>query len=410
MTYIMKTEAIAALSPAHVAGYLRSRGWQDGGRFGSYGQRYFLDINDTKTELVIPRESSISDFTRRMTEVIEILAETEQRDVALVLFDLTLTPFDIVRVRALDADSYGSIGLEQGLQLHEEAKRLIAAAAAASVRPRRAFKGRRPESVSQYLDHVRLGQTENASFSLTLLSPYSFDPAGSDLLQDDAFGRRVTKTFRAALSAIGQALADAVGDPIPAFERGVSCGVSAELCQSLAKLADNKSGAEVSIGWSPAKPVDTHSKLRLSRENAAVLREVARHFSRQEPDPDFVLEGPIEEIRSKPYEFDGQVVVQATLPNHVRVRKFRVRFDERYRSTVYDAAKARKWIRVIGDLYHEGKYLRLAEPRDFSIIEFEEDAENTSTSAVSLIDEKSGQIISSDDHDDDDNAILEIDG
>lgn len=378
MSNLDESKAVAALSPTHVAGYLREQGWRDEGKFGPYGQRYTIDRNGRTEQVVLPRLSSIVDFSRRMAELVDAVSKVEERDPSSVLFDLTLTPFDVVRVRSKDADDYGSIRFDTGIQLHEEARRLVVASALAaevSGQPRKAWKGRRPDSVGQYIERLRLGQSENTSFSLTLLSPYSFEPNGqTTLFQDEAFGRRVTRKFGAALAAIQGALAESVTDPLPAFEKSVDAGVSADMCQALAKLADSDAGVEVSVSWSPAKPVQPPVRLALSRQDAAVLQEVARIFSRQEPEPEFVIEGLVEEIKEKPERFDGSVVIQAPLPNQPGVRKIRVHFDQTYRDIVYDAARNKKWVRVIGDLAREGKFLTLLGPRDFSIVEPGDDA------------------------------------
>jgi hypothetical protein len=368
-------EAISALSPTHVGGYLRGHGWHDQGKYGPYGQLYSRKAGDRTFNVVLPRLSTIADFATRMKELINIVAEVESRRTSGVLFDLTLAPFDVIRVRSMDADAYGSIRFEQGLDLHEEAKRAVVAAAnaAASEQPRKAWKGRRPDSVGQYLERLRLGQTENASFSLTVLSPYSFDPGGQEqatLFEDQAFGRRVTLKFGSALTAIESALAEAVaGDPLPAFEKGIAAGVSADLCQALANLADNESGIQISVSWSPAKPASGPIRLSLTPQDSAVLHEVARTFAWQEPEPEFVVIGLVEEIKEKPERFDGSVIIQAKLPQQVGVRKIRVHFAERNREFVYEAAKNKQWVRVIGNLARDGKLLKLDEPHDFSIVE-----------------------------------------
>jgi hypothetical protein len=366
---------ISALSPTHVAGYLRGSGWQDQGKYGSYGQLYSKSVDDRTFNVVLPRLATIADFATRMKELINVVAGVESRRAASVLFDLTLAPFDVIRVRSMDADAYGSIRFAHGLDLHEEAKRAVIAAAnaAASEQPRKAWKGRRSDSVGQYLERLRLGQTENASFSLTVLSPYSFDPEEQEkatLFDEQAFGRRVTLKFGSALTAIEAALAEAVaGDPLPAFEKGIAAGVSADMCQALAKLADNESGIEVSVSWSPAKPASGPIRLSLTPQDSAVLHEVARTFAQEEPEPEFVLVGLVEEIKEKPERFDGSVVIQAKLPQQTSVRKIRVHFAERDRDFVYDAAKNKRWVRVIGNLARDGKHLKLDEPHDFSIVE-----------------------------------------
>jgi hypothetical protein len=250
-------ETIAALSPNHIGGYLLARGWIDKGAFGPNGRLYSRESGSSTLEVVLPVRRSIVDFTRRMAELVRALADAEQRDQASVIFDLACTSFDVIRIRAKDADQYGSIRFDEGLQLHEEARNLLLASAraAASDQPRKAWKGRRPESVSEYLHRVRLGQTEKRSFSVTVLSPYNFEPnVQSTLFDGEAFGRRVTLQFGKALQAVETALAEAVTGVRPAFEKTVSSGVSSELCGSLAKLADNDMGVEVSVSWSPAKP------------------------------------------------------------------------------------------------------------------------------------------------------------
>jgi hypothetical protein len=140
------------------------------------------------------------------------------------------------------------------------------------------------------------------------------------------------------------------------------------MCQALAWLADTDAGVEVFVSRSPAKPVQEGVRLGLTRQDAAVLREVARTFLRQEPEPEFVIEGLVEEIKEKPERFDGSVVIQPPLPNQPGVRKIRVRFEQQDRGLVYDAARDKKWVRVPGDLVRD-RHLALLNPHDFSIVE-----------------------------------------
>jgi hypothetical protein len=370
---------IRALSPAHVGGYLRARGWKDQGPYGAFGRLFRRRIGDRDFDVVLPTRSSIVDFDRRMTELVDDLADAEGRASSNVLFDLTLTPFDVIRVRSKDADDYGSVRFSEGLQLHEEARNaLIAAArAASSAVPRKAWKGRRPEMINEYMDRVRLGQTENKSFSLTILSPYSFDPTEQDqssLFSDEAFGRRVTLRIGRALQAIETALTEAVSNTIPAFERTIESGVSADLCQALAKLADNDVGTEISVSWSPAKPVSEPVRLALSRQDAAVLQEVARTFAREEPEPDAQVQGIITKIAEDPKTFDGSATIEALVEGRLR-RVNIVGIESSQRDMLIEAFRDRKRVLVEGELALTAGHLHLRNPRQLVLLEAQNDSE-----------------------------------
>lgn len=366
------------LSPVHVAGYLRSSGWQDSGRYGPFGQLYTLENNTKTYQAVVPRTRTV-DFERRMLDVAQAIADAEGRTVNAVVSELAITLFDVIRVRALVADSYGSISLPRGLGLYSEANKLLTASAlsAASMKARRAWKGRRPEIVESYMAKVRLGQTENLSYSITLLSPYSFDKSDNENLFDDPFGRRVSLRLGKTLDAVGAALEEAVSssDPVAIFSEYVPAGVSADVCQSLADLAENDGGIEVSVSWSPGKPVEKPKKIHLKPEQAAVLRDVAKAFSQQEPEPDYEIEGIIELIKGEGRRTDGSVVILAPRPGGKGVRRVRVYFDEASRHTVYDAARDQKIIQVTGDLEQLGNKLVLRNPRGFSTLEIPDDEE-----------------------------------
>jgi hypothetical protein len=325
MTDAAELQTIAALSPSHISGYLRATGWMDAGRFGAHGVLYSRKFGTDERELVLPTRANLTDFVRRMSELVEGLARAENRSPRLVAFDLSVTPFDVIRVRSRDADDYGSVRLSEGLLLFDEARNLLVASAraASSDVARKSWKGRRPETINEYLERVRLGQTEKSSFSLTVLSPYAFEPSQHRLFSEDAFGRRVTRKFASALSAIESALSDAVPNPVPAFERTIEEGVSAELCDALGRLADNEVGVEVSVSWSPAKPVSDAVKLSLSPRDGAILKEVARIFSRDEPEPDTHIEGIITQIGEDPETFDGTTIIQAAVEG--RLRRVRIK-------------------------------------------------------------------------------------
>jgi hypothetical protein len=161
------------------------------------------------------------------------LAESENRSTHDIIADLTLAPYDVIRFRASEADDIGSLLLSAGVELHEQARAVVAAAAnaGAAPTPRAFWQGRPYEKVGSYLNAVRLGQSQRGSFVLSLLSPWDFDPSSgpqASLLEEVPFERQVTRLLSRALVATRRALTEAVSADIrAAFIRSVRSSRSA---------------------------------------------------------------------------------------------------------------------------------------------------------------------------------------
>lgn len=372
MTFPRDSDSIyRALSPRDVAGWLRMHGFSHSGSYGEYAAIFAREIDGNAVELIVPTSPQSRDFGRRMEELVKDLAEAESRSENDILIDLTLAPFDVIKVRSPDADDYGSVRLATGIDLHEEARNLVSAAAnaAASPLPRRSWRGRRFDEVTSYLSNVRLGQSQRGSFVLTILSPWDFTPETELSLDlgEATFGRRVTRSLASALKATEAAIRDSVASGVAPFVDAYKAGVSSNFCQALAKLAREGDGIDVSLSWSPVQPEQVPAFIRLKREDASVLTEAAKFLASQEDEPGVSLEGLVAAITESPERFDGAAILETIISG--AVRKVRIKFDEGQRGTIYDAAKEKRWIRVVGDLRRDGPRLQLLNPRDLSLVE-----------------------------------------
>ena len=121
-----------------------------------------------------------------MAELVGILATKENRSQLEVLSDLQTAGSDVIRVRFRHASSNdGSISLDQGEALVENAREMMLAGACAAVQPKPYYLRRRPEEANRFLRGLRMGQTERGSYVLTVYSPVS---PGLHSSQCDFFG------------------------------------------------------------------------------------------------------------------------------------------------------------------------------------------------------------------------------
>lgn len=375
---------LSGLSAIAVAAWLKQLGYSPVSNLGENGailSRLKTDGEDsepTRQELLLPTSPGASDFVRRMDALVSDLSNFEQRSEHDILSDLTLAPFDVIKVRSPDADDYGSLRLGAGLEIHEQAKQMVVAAANSAASPiaRRSWRGRRFEEVDQYIASLRLGQSQRGSFVLNILSRWDFSPDGQSSLDfgETNFGRQVTQRLAKALGAVRRSLRLAVVQGAETFQNSYESGVSANLCLALSRLAREGDGIDISINWSASKVEDEGSRITLRRDDSSLLNEAARILAAEEDEPDFLMEGLVARISEPPEEFSGAAIVEGFVGN--TLRKVRVNFDEGSRTTIYDAAREKKWVRLSGDLSRANNRLSLKRPRLIEILDSDDLAED----------------------------------
>lgn len=255
MGSIIDRHQLQSLDPSDVTAYLRSKGWHEESSGYERATLWTLETDTGKLEeILVPNDTSLRDFAIRMAEAFWTLEQVEQRPNLDVLRDIIYASSDVIRLRRLtEADTPGAIPLIDGVTIVEEALALITAAACSAVLPRKVVPSRRPVEVQDYLRRVKLGQTEQGSFVLTIVSNVAplLTPGAPNLLElmDDPFPRRVTKTLTAALGAVKEGItAVRESSGLEVFVKSVEQGVSADLCEAIVRLIE-ATGPSAYIGF-----------------------------------------------------------------------------------------------------------------------------------------------------------------
>ncbi len=376
---IRDQEALARLSLLDVRAYLSSQRWIAVGRYGGVASIYQRkDDSGRSHELLLPMREDLADYAARMGDIVGTVALVEDRSEISVFHDLVRSGFDVVRFRAPNADDAGTIALQNGVALYDHARDVVAAAANAAVKPKRAYRGNSSEITKEYLDTLRLGQTEVGSYVLTVLSPVqpALESDQKSLFPDsnpgdEPFSRTVTRTLsqslRAAKNAIDEAVATGKLDP---FEAAVDSGVSSNLCEAIARLAGLGSGVDISLTWSRVRMgPDANTHYKFTEDNARVLSEAAMAFREREPQADITIEGFVIGLDRKPEEFDGKAKIRGFIDGKVKTLSAEFILPD-YRKVV-NAHDQKLRVRVDGDLVKRGPFQYLENARN--LVVFEED-------------------------------------
>ena len=385
-TKITDEDALRALSWVDLKAYLDSQGWRAAGTYAGKAAIYASPSDNGGTaEILVPLNDDVADYAARMADAVAALARIEDRDEQAIFSDLSEAGSDVIRLRASEADDEGTISLADGVALHREAENLMLAAACAAVEPRRSYHARKIAEVRDYLDELRLGQTERGSYVMTIRSPISpalrssrlelFD-AMAALLDDDGgepFSRRVTLKLARALASTKDAVSKAIADDgFDAFDAAVDHGVSANLCDAIASLAQHGAGLDIGISWARVRPVTgANPHFRFSRDMARVLQEAAVEFRRNEPRLDERVEGFVIHLDRPPEQFDGHATLRTLIDG--KQRRIQVTFDQGEYNLVIRAHRDQVAVSLDGGLYPRGQRWELRNPRNLRLLTEAED-------------------------------------
>lgn len=370
-TSINDNDALRSIAPAALVGYALSEGWK---RVDSFGEHSDVYQRANSPELILPGTDALGDYPAVVGAILRVLANDEGRDELQLFRDLVGADRDVIRVRAPLADDDGSVSIDAGVELVSQARDMLLAAACAAKDPRAAYRAGKVKDAASYMDRVRLGQTEQGSFIVTLLAPV---PPTLNLVEQTAFwpveaeepfDRKVTRTLAKALEASRRAAEAAVrGNGMLAFQEAIESGVNANLCDALATLIDRGNGLEVSLTWARTRPTPERRRVvRFSESEGEIFQEAARQFRSMEPRPDEKLDAYVVTLDRQAQAGEGKVTLKTFLdgqPVSVRSTLSAELYDK-----AITAHKVGNSIAITGDLNRAGQRWVLDRPRNLQII------------------------------------------
>lgn len=295
----------------------------------------------------LPAEVDV-DYRVLLAELARSIARAETRDVAEVWSSLIWQRFDRLHVRRLTVES--SVTFATGLEMHEALHDLIVAAARASVEPRAQYRGQRPNTVDEYLDRVRLIPSRSGSFLLRALLPVEPPTASAQLeltgvaVASPVMRRSSQMLLSAARAAVDTATSISTGvQQLDTWESAVQSGVSANLCDALARLTGyglEAETVELSIDWVWSGLAESEGPVTVPGGLAPALT-LGGIFLRGQPDQqDIRVTGTIIKLHRENQLGAGEVTVKGVvegLDDSGRTRNVRIPLDE---ATYHEAVVA----------------------------------------------------------------------
>ena len=378
---IRDREALLAVPPAALAAYARDLGWS---RVEPYGDHSDVYDADDLPEIILPRTQHLGDYVSVIAQIIEIFSDAAEMDELSVYRNLITADRDVIRVRAPGRHDDGTIAINSGLDLLNGSSDMLLAAACSLSDPRPLFRAGANREATDYLSRVSLGQTEQGSFVITLLSPPIAAPLQTRLTRqyepaDDPFERQVTRRFAESLEAVKEATERATAGEANAFWETVKNGVSANLCEAVVRALVPFPELAIGLSWARTYPRDTRrTAIRFSSSEVPIIRQAARSFRDREPEPDTRLLGLVRRLTQEQQETKGTITLNASVENKMRAVTVVLSQADYHRAI--EAHRDKLAISIDGDLERLGQRWHLLNPRIVDVSRDEDDPEETDSS------------------------------
>ena len=333
-------------------------GWTDAGVF-----------KKDNLEVLLPFESTFSDYPEALQRAVQKIADFEGRAPADVIADLTTPRSDRVRfAQRGDATADGKIGGDFARELVEGARRSLLSAAHSEERPDLRYHKRLSQSVPGALVRAcRLGPAEQRSFAFSIHCPHDLP----DELPGSGFGRR---TVARLMRTVGRAVDTIVRvGPQPLLDASEPV-ITSNLCEALLQMMprDEKTDLELDVRFSPLLPAPAESPqhVRVERSLYGAFEDLARSLRPPSTPVDDVYVGRVLELSGDVNDagaLEGDVVLLCAVDEELLRVRCTLGPDDYLKAL--DAHRRQRHVSVHGRLVRSGRRQALVEPKDVRIIE-----------------------------------------
>ncbi len=370
--------SIKLLLPNQLSSYLSYSGWVADGVINDVAQIWHRQEKEFESfEIVQPITKDIKDYNQRVYDLIEVLAELEKRSISGVINDLSNFFADVIKVRVIHEDvKEGSIPLNDGVLLFEKAKELMVSAVKSTYSKRKYFGGGKPsDEIFDFLQKMRLGQTEHGSYVVNLIAPITYKEEQQEELVKNSVTRAITENLSRSLTAIDRSIEEYKSTQImSSFDSAVESGVSANLCDALIGISGELKNRDVrvSISLSGAEENLREIKQDHAFDSSAIpyLQIASDYYKEYYVLYDQVVSGLVTKLSHEENEEIGVIYISASIHGDEKSVKIELPIESYWQA--HSAHKKLLLIECLGELHISPRSAKLLNINNFHVITSED--------------------------------------
>jgi len=364
------------IEPEQLRGYLTANDWVEDGAIRGVATIWHRQSNaDRDFEAIQPNTKDVRDFSNRVHDLLLVLAEYERRPVEQIFREISDYFADLIRIRVSHDDlEGGSIPIQDGVLLIEKAKELVTSATLSTLSKKKYFAGHRPQDANDFIEKVRLGQTEEGSYIVNIIAPMqAVDNPQHDFVGRIPFARAVTNTLANSLKTISSTLEEfKATNSLELFDDAVEQGVSANMCDALIGLSGEKKSREFSVGLFFSKSIgigiDSVETVehKFYSEQVPYLEKASEYLKDNFVVLDVTFVGIVKKLDRDADKEVGMVAVTGVVEGKERNVSFELKGDD-YLNAIH-AHESKQVVQCHGDVYISPRSAKLLNHSGFRII------------------------------------------
>ena len=323
---------LSRVNPESLSSYLANNGWKNESPTNADLFKY---TNKVGAILILPASSQAPRYSKSVTNVLETLADWEERSVKEIFQSIVNPSTDtlVFSFKGQEADK-GSLSLGYLHQVIGNLKDTIAYSACSEWQPRPFFDRRTKRSL-EMSEKAKFGQTDLGSYVINISLAHSRSSAQKEPIERKVFKRIITSLTQVREEVTGVRQIDVNTD--------YKTGINANLAESLSQLNRTGISLNVKATWDAVIPVDDVFKKTIPIEERMfeVLDSVSVQFRGEEAAKDSVsiLKAKVVSLTKdssneddNDFDEDNYIILKVIDPERFPVSKVRVSLDtEDYR-------------------------------------------------------------------------------